>query len=63
MDDAPRPRGGPPRGHGSACRRRGRDVDAPIIDRIVTIEHEIVAPQAAGAEMVVDRDFVIRTHR
>lgn len=41
-------------------RRRNRDVDAPIIERILAIEHALIAPQAARAQVVVDRDFVIR---
>lgn len=41
-------------------RRRNRDVDAPIIDRILSIEHEIIARQARRADIVIDRDFRIR---
>ena len=41
-------------------RRRNRDVDAPIIDRILAIEHELIAPQASRARIVIDRDFTIR---
>lgn len=41
-------------------RRRNRDVDAPIIDRILAIEHELIAAQASRAHIVIDRDFVIR---
>jgi len=42
-------------------RLRNRDVDAPIIDRILAIEHEIIALQARRADIVIDRDFRIRT--
>ena len=41
-------------------RRRNRDVDAPIVDRILAIEHELIAPQASRARIVIDRDFTIR---
>lgn len=44
-------------------RVRNRDIDAPIIDRILTIEHELIAPQSASADIVIDRDFVIRPRR
>ena len=42
-------------------RLRNRDVDAPIIDRILAIEHELIALQARRADIVIDRDFRIRT--
>lgn len=41
-------------------RLRARDVDAPVVETILGIEHAIIAPQAALADVVVDRDFVIR---
>lgn len=41
-------------------RRRNRDIDAPIIDRILAIEHALIAPQARRAHLLIDRDFVIR---
>ena len=44
-------------------RRRNRDVDAPIIDRILAIEHALIAPQVERAHVVVDRDFVIRRRK
>jgi uridine kinase len=40
-------------------RERNRDIDAPIIDQILTIEHEIVAHQAQGADIIIDRQFAI----
>ena len=43
-------------------RARARDVDAPIVERILEIEHAIIAPQAADAHVVIDRDFRIRAH-
>jgi uridine kinase len=41
-------------------RVRNRDIDAPVIDQILAIEHEIIARQANQADIVIDRDFVIR---
>jgi uridine kinase len=44
-------------------RRRNRDIDAPVIDEILRIEHELIAPHAALAHIVIDRDFAIRDRR
>lgn len=41
-------------------RLRNRDVDAPIIDRILAIEHAIIALQTHRADIVIDRHFGIR---
>ena len=41
-------------------RVRNRDIDAPVIDRILAIEHELIAPQARQADIVIDRDFQAR---
>ena len=41
-------------------RRRNRDVDAPIIDRFLDIEHALIALQARRADILVDRHFGIR---
>lgn len=41
-------------------RVRSRDIDAPIIDEILAIEHDIIAQQAAQADIVIDREFAIR---
>lgn len=41
-------------------RARNRDIDAPVVDRVLAIEHRIIAPQASRAQIVVDRDFRIR---
>jgi len=45
----------------TAARRaaRARDAHEPIIDTILGIEHALIAPQAAVADVVVDRDFRI----
>lgn len=40
-------------------RARNRDLDAPIIDEILAIEHRLIAPQAALADLIIDRDFVM----
>lgn len=39
---------------------RNRDVHAPIIDRILAIEHEIIAQQAKRAQILIDPAFAIR---
>ena len=41
-------------------RLRGRDIIDPVIDRILAIEHRIIAAQAAGADVVIDREFQLR---
>jgi uridine kinase len=41
-------------------RIRNRDIDAPVIDQILAIEHEIIAEQAKQADIVIDRDFGVR---
>jgi len=41
-------------------RVRNRDIDAPVIDHILAIEHEIIARQAQQADIVIDRDFDVR---
>ncbi len=38
-------------------RARNRDIDAPVIDRILAIEHEIIALEAQQADIVIDRNF------
>ncbi len=40
-------------------RARNRDIDVPIIEQILAIEHEIIARQASVADLLVDRDFGI----
>lgn len=43
-------------------RDRNRDIDAPIVDQVLAVEHPIIAAQRALADIVIDRDFqVIRT--
>lgn len=41
-------------------RARGRDIDSPFVERVLAIEHEIVARQSAQADIVVNRHFMIR---
>ena len=40
-------------------RARARDVDSPFVERVLAIEHEIIARQAARADLVIDRAFAI----
>lgn len=41
-------------------RLRNRDVDAPIVDQVLAIEHALIAPQAERAHVVIDASFAIR---
>ena len=36
---------------------RARDADDPIIDRILDLEHRLIAPQGEGADLVIDARF------
>ena len=38
---------------------RNRDIDAPIVDQVLAIEHSLIAPQVALAQIVIDREFRI----
>ena len=40
-------------------RARARDVDSPFVEQVLAIEHEIIARQAARADLVIDRQFAI----
>jgi hypothetical protein len=40
-------------------RARGRDHHEPFVDVVLGIEHALIAPQAASADVVIDRDFRI----
>lgn len=40
-------------------RVRNRDIDAPVIDEILRIEHGIIAPMKAKADVVIDPEFRI----
>ena len=42
-------------------RARNRDIDAPFVQEVLRIEHAMVARQAAVADLLVDREFGIRT--
>ena len=42
-------------------RVRNRDIDAPIVDQVLAIEHTLVAPQASLAQIVIDKEFRIRS--
>ena len=39
---------------------RARDIDDSFVERVLRIEHEIVAAQVAVAHIVIDRQFTIR---
>ena len=39
---------------------RARDVDSPFVERVLAIEHEIVARQIAVADVVIDGAFAPR---
>ena len=41
-------------------RLRNRDVDAPIVDQVLAIEHTLIAPQVERAQVVIDASFAIR---
>lgn len=40
---------------------RARDIDAPFVQRVLAIEHDIIVRQAAHADVIIDRDFHIRS--
>ena len=44
-------------------RARARDVDAPIVETILGIEHRLIAPQRELADVVIDREFGISVRR
>ncbi len=47
--------------HDTAPRRkaRNRDIDDPFVDQVLEIEHQLIAPQALRADVLLDRDFEI----
>jgi uridine kinase len=36
---------------------RNRDIQDPMVDRVLAIEHRLIAPYGATADLVIDRDF------
>lgn len=38
---------------------RARDVDSPFVERVLAIEHALIAPQAGRAHLLVDATFAI----
>ncbi len=38
-------------------RLRNRDLHEPFVEQVLAIEHDLIAPQAAAAHIVIDRDF------
>ncbi len=47
--------------HDTSARRRARnrDLEDPIVNQVLDIEHEIIARQGVLADIVIDRDFAI----
>ena len=41
-------------------RARNRDIDAPFVQDVLRIEHDIIARQSVLADLIIDRQFVIR---
>jgi uridine kinase len=41
-------------------RLRARDVDSPFVERVLEIEHRLIAPQAARADVIVGVDYGVR---
>jgi uridine kinase len=44
-------------------RARDRDIDEPFVQEVLAIEHEIIRRQAERADLLVDREFAIRSAR
>ena len=44
-------------------RARARDVDSPFVERVLAIEHELIAKQRAVADLIVDARFEVRPTR
>ncbi|AHG93782.1 phosphoribulokinase/uridine kinase (plasmid) [Gemmatirosa kalamazoonensis] len=42
-------------------RERARDIHEPFVDQVLAIEHDIISRQAAVADLIVDRDFTVRS--
>ncbi|MEO7180615.1 MAG: hypothetical protein ABI141_07245 [Gemmatimonadaceae bacterium] len=41
---------------------RNRDIEAPVVERVLAIEHGLISPQAELADIVIDREFrIVRT--
>lgn len=41
-------------------RLRNRDIDAPFVERVLDIEHALIAPQAARADVLIAPDYAVR---
>lgn len=44
-------------------RARNRDIDDPVIDRILDLEHRLIAPQGDKADLIIDRDLQLQRRR
>ena len=42
---------------------RNRDIDDPFVDQVLDIEHRLIAPQRARADILLDRDYNIALAR
>ena len=42
---------------------RNRDIDDPFVDQVLDIEHRLIAPQRARADILLDRDYMISLAR
>jgi uridine kinase len=40
-------------------RTRNRDIDAPVIEQVLAIEHRIIAPLAERADFLIDESFAV----
>lgn len=44
-------------------RARNRDIDDSVIDRILDLEHRLIAPQGDAADLVIDRELQLHHRR
>lgn len=44
-------------------RARNRDIDDPVIDRILDLEHRLIAPQGETADLIIDRELQLHKRR
>ncbi|MES3033546.1 MAG: hypothetical protein V4813_06065 [Gemmatimonadota bacterium] len=47
----------------AARRARNRDIDAPFVAQVLTIEHEIIVRQRDTADVIIDRDYQVARRR
>jgi len=44
-------------------RARNRDIDDPMVDRVLALEHALIAPTGATADLVIDADLQLERRR